>query len=125
MSEMTDAQALAEIDGYVPRHCRAAIEHIAARLRGDAVQLMHSCRNCEGIDPESCINNIGSKPAAPAPVAGDAVPLGYIAQWAVDQLQSNGYVSTSICTKDKWHHGDGKPSVPIYTLAQDRASQTK
>ena len=35
---MTDAQALAEIDGYVPRHCRAAIEHIAARLRGEAVQ---------------------------------------------------------------------------------------
>ena len=34
--QMTDAQALAEIDGYVPRHCRAAIEHIAARLRGEA-----------------------------------------------------------------------------------------
>ena len=36
MSGMTDARALAEIDGYVPRHCRAAIEHIAARLRGEA-----------------------------------------------------------------------------------------
>ena len=37
-NEMTDARALAEIDGYVPRHCRAAIEHIADRLRGEAVQ---------------------------------------------------------------------------------------
>ena len=36
---MTDARALAEIDGYVPRHCRAAIEHIAARLRGDGAAL--------------------------------------------------------------------------------------
>ena len=45
-NEMTDARALAEIDGYVPRHCRAAIEHIAARLRGEAAQ--QSCQFCGG-----------------------------------------------------------------------------
>ena len=38
MSGMTDQEAMNTIDAYLPRHCRAALDHIAARLRGDGEQ---------------------------------------------------------------------------------------
>ena len=44
MSNMTDAEAINTIDAYLPRHCRAALDHIAARLRGEAAQ----CATCGG-----------------------------------------------------------------------------
>ena len=38
MSGMTDQEAINTVDAYLPRHCRAALDHIAARLRGDGEQ---------------------------------------------------------------------------------------
>ena len=39
MSGMTDQEAINTVDAYLPRHCRAALDHIAARLRGDGEQV--------------------------------------------------------------------------------------
>ena len=38
MSGMTDQEAMNTIDAYLPRHCRAALDYIADRLRGEAAQ---------------------------------------------------------------------------------------
>lgn len=49
MSGMTDQEAINTIDAYLPRHCRAALDHIAARLRGDGEQgdvIEAECTGC-------------------------------------------------------------------------------
>ena len=46
MSGMTDQEALNTIDAYLPRHCRAALDHIAARLRGDGEQYPEAAEVC-------------------------------------------------------------------------------
>ena len=95
MSQMTDQQAINEIDMYLPKHCKAALHHIAARLRGEAAQGEQQAvawTSPEGMErlrtqddsatvvPEAFRDSRHTiplydrpQPVAPVPVAGDAV----------------------------------------------------
>lgn len=129
MSEerMTDARALEIVDRYLPftEEAIAAFDHITARLRseaapeGQAAQCEypgcgrpagHPCAysKCQNLEPE--------QPAAPAPVAGDAVARLSI-QWR-HNAQGCG-------PKDQHAAGTWRSCARELeaALAQDRASQ--
>ena len=161
---MTDQEAMNTIDAYLPRHCRAALDHIAARLRGEAAPApvageavttpatpltlrglvaygRVAAMPWQGAKPDHMRDLIGqmvphllqleaalsAAPAAPAPVAGDAVAVD---DAMVERLSREVY---EVHCNTPIGHFPNDSHLPkwravvqhvIAALAQDRAAQS-
>ena len=125
MSGMTDQEAMNTIDAYLPRHCRAALDHIAARLRGESI--LASQAGAAGV-PETWqpIDTAPKDNARPLyfarfNAAGQLQEIDFDGGWdevnegheAIPQFYWDWVSANGIENPTHWAYQDGPPPAPV------------
>jgi hypothetical protein len=109
-TKITDQEAINTVDAYLPRHCRAALDHIASRLRGEGEQPEQKDCGEAGHAEGRCGN---------APCVGPQ-PIGGVPDWMAREIRGEGPAvqpeqqgqAVACCQRIRFDWTTGEPDRP-------------